>query len=220
MAKKITRTEPEVKAVVKAETVKKAKKIVKAEPAKQVEPAPSPMPFPQVYVDAKRQTFMRVGENAGVAGFLTMRNNQVTVEYLSDISELKMVACTKSFQEAARPYITSKLPKSPLAGQVLDAIIDSKDRSQTDFISGLVAKNAANLKANPKTTKTPKTNGATHKAAKTQAGLISLGDILDELKMDGKKARIILRKNLTKPDAGWAWPADQKAAVVKLLKGE
>ena len=50
-------------------------------------------------------------------------------------------------------------------------------------------------------------------------GLITIQQIAQELNMEPGEARAILRKsNTPKPDAGWAWPQQEVAAIKKVLK--
>lgn len=50
-------------------------------------------------------------------------------------------------------------------------------------------------------------------------GLISIGDIADEMKIEPRIARGILRDSKTpKPDAGWAWPKTEVDAIKALIK--
>jgi hypothetical protein len=49
-------------------------------------------------------------------------------------------------------------------------------------------------------------------------GLISIGQIATELRLDPREARAILRKkNIEKPTAGWAWSEEEVLAIKKLL---
>lgn len=49
-------------------------------------------------------------------------------------------------------------------------------------------------------------------------GLVTLADICAELKIEPRDARKTLRNKVEKPDAGWAWPADEAAKVKAILK--
>ncbi|MGE0366962.1 MAG: hypothetical protein AB7Q00_14640 [Phycisphaerales bacterium] len=49
-------------------------------------------------------------------------------------------------------------------------------------------------------------------------GLVSIQDIAEEMKLDPREARQILRKHAEKPSWGWAWAADKVAGIKKLLK--
>ena len=49
-------------------------------------------------------------------------------------------------------------------------------------------------------------------------GLISIGEICEELKINPRDARKILRNRVEKPDAGWAWPPSEVPSIKKLLK--
>lgn len=50
-------------------------------------------------------------------------------------------------------------------------------------------------------------------------GLISIADIAEELKMEPREARGILRKaKIEKPDAGWAWSKNEVDTIKKLLQ--
>ena len=52
----------------------------------------------------------------------------------------------------------------------------------------------------------------------TEGGSITLAALCAELGIDGKKARIILRKKMTKPGAGWVFTAEDAATVRGWLK--
>lgn len=50
-------------------------------------------------------------------------------------------------------------------------------------------------------------------------GLVSVADIAEELKMEPREARAILRKqNVEKPEAGWAWPSNEIKAITKIIR--
>lgn len=52
----------------------------------------------------------------------------------------------------------------------------------------------------------------------TRDGLITIGDICEQLNMNPRDARKILRGKVEKPPHGWAWSADEAAKIKKLLK--
>lgn len=49
-------------------------------------------------------------------------------------------------------------------------------------------------------------------------GLVTLADLCAELKIEPRDARKTLRNKVEKPDAGWAWPADEAAKIRTILK--
>lgn len=50
-------------------------------------------------------------------------------------------------------------------------------------------------------------------------GLVSIGEIAQELKIEPRIARGVLRDTKTpKPDAGWAWPKDQVEKIKSIIK--
>lgn len=50
-------------------------------------------------------------------------------------------------------------------------------------------------------------------------GLVSIGDIADEMKIEPRIARGILRDTKTpKPDAGWAWPKNEVDGIKAIIK--
>lgn len=49
-------------------------------------------------------------------------------------------------------------------------------------------------------------------------GVMTIGNIADELGISPRLARGILRDHMDKPADGWQWPADQTAPIVKLIK--
>lgn len=52
-----------------------------------------------------------------------------------------------------------------------------------------------------------------------RSGLVSIGDIAEELKVLPRDARAALRSlKIEKPDAGWAWPDDEAQKIKKRLK--
>jgi hypothetical protein len=56
------------------------------------------------------------------------------------------------------------------------------------------------------------------RAPVSRDGLVSIGDICDELGMNPRDARKILRNKVEKPDAGWAWTPKEAEAIKKILK--
>lgn len=52
----------------------------------------------------------------------------------------------------------------------------------------------------------------------SREGLVTLAEICEELKIEPRDARKTLRNKVEKPDAGWAWPADEAAKVKAILK--
>lgn len=101
------------------------------------------------------------------------------------------------------------VPPSPQSAPIVPAKTAAK-------IKKAVAK-ADKPAAAPKTraVKSPK-NAPTEKSAAV-AGDITLASICDDLKISAKSARAILRRHMTKPDAGWAFDKKSAAAVRKLL---
>jgi len=60
------------------------------------------------------------------------------------------------------------------------------------------------------------------KRARKEAGMMSVGDIAEELNMDPKEARIILRslvkqEKLVKPDVGWNWMPEEAGKIKQLI---
>ncbi|USN16749.1 hypothetical protein STRZYGA_00280 [Brevundimonas phage vB_BpoS-Strzyga] len=103
------------------------------------------------------------------------------------------------------------VPPSPQSAPIVPAKTAAK-------IKKAVAKTTdAKPAAAPKTraVKSPK-NAPTEKSAAV-AGDITLASICDDLKISAKSARAILRRHMTKPDAGWAFDKKSAAAVRKLL---
>ncbi len=49
-------------------------------------------------------------------------------------------------------------------------------------------------------------------------GLVTIAEICNELGMNPRDARKILRNKVEKPDAGWAWPKSEVASIKKMLK--
>jgi hypothetical protein len=67
------------------------------------------------------------------------------------------------------------------------------------------------------------TEGAKKAPRPSKDGLVSVAEVAVSLGKDAKACRIALRKsNTPKPDAGWAWPADEleaiKAVILKHIK--
>jgi hypothetical protein len=59
-----------------------------------------------------------------------------------------------------------------------------------------------------------------HTAPKSREGLVTLAEIATALTLDPADLRKLLRKNnVTKPDAGWAWPQNEVEDVKKMLGG-
>lgn len=238
MAKKMTRattsdvpeTNAELNAIIDAPVkTKRTKKpvVIVAPVVQDDEPEDEVSPivpaYAQVFVDSHRHSYLDVGTCGNdIRSFMTMRQDCITVEHIADTSFLTPIACLKTYQEAVRPYITSKLPKSPLASKVLDVILDCEDVTQSNFVGPIVQSQSSLVNATkPAGAKQPKAKK--DKVAKTSsvpAGFVTLASILAEINMDGKKARIVLRKNLTKPEAGWAWAADEKDDIIALLTGK
>lgn len=52
----------------------------------------------------------------------------------------------------------------------------------------------------------------------SREGLITLAEICAELKIEPRDARKTLRGKVEKPEAGWAWPADEAKKVKAILK--
>ena len=85
---------------------------------------------------------------------------------------------------------------------------------------------AAGLVKTPDTPHKPLENEVREKnrtRTKTRApvsrdGLVSIGDICDEIGMNPRDARKILRNKVEKPDAGWAWTPKDAEAIKALLK--
>lgn len=101
------------------------------------------------------------------------------------------------------------VPPSPQSAPIVPAKTAAK-------IKKAVAKTTdAKPAAAPKTraVKSPK-NAPTEKSA---AVAVTLASICDDLKISAKSARAILRRHMTKPDAGWAFDKKSAAAVRKLL---
>ncbi|USN16540.1 hypothetical protein POLEWNIK_00140 [Brevundimonas phage vB_BpoS-Polewnik] len=104
------------------------------------------------------------------------------------------------------------VPPSPQSAPVVPAKTAAK-------IKKAVAKTtaAAEKLTTPKTraVKSPKT-ASTEKSAAV-AGDITLASICADLNVAPKSARAILRRHMTKPDAGWAFDKKTAAVVRKLL---
>lgn len=58
---------------------------------------------------------------------------------------------------------------------------------------------------------------AQRSAKPSKAGLVTIQSIGDELKIDQRECRQILRKHAKKPAVGWAWPDDEVAGIRELL---
>lgn len=48
-------------------------------------------------------------------------------------------------------------------------------------------------------------------------GLVTIGDIADELEITPREARAKLRGKISKPAAGWAWPSDEVDKIKELI---
>lgn len=52
----------------------------------------------------------------------------------------------------------------------------------------------------------------------SKEGLTTIQSLGEELGIDPRECRVILRKHSSKPDAGWAWPEGEVGAIRDLLK--
>lgn len=69
-----------------------------------------------------------------------------------------------------------------------------------------------------KKTRVPKKNQPRGAVKASRGGLVTLAEICAEINMEPRDARKKLRGKVDKPDAGWAWPADEADDVRKVLK--
>jgi hypothetical protein len=51
-----------------------------------------------------------------------------------------------------------------------------------------------------------------------KSGLITANEIAEQLKVEGRDVRAILRSKMPKPAVGWAFPADQVDSIKKLIR--
>lgn len=216
---------PPVLPAKSADSMKPAKKPA-APKAVKLAAVKEPLPF--CYLDYNKHTFLVVQRKDGIAALLTMRSDVIDIEYHreDEIFFQSLTPCARqdSMKDAVRTHVKSTLPKSDLAGKVLNAIIFSTDPDQVDFVGDIVAQQAAAALTSGTGKKTSTKARKARKTAKTasvkasRVGFITLAEIASELKFDPKHIRVQLRTHLTKPDGGWAWPVAEKDAVVKSIK--
>jgi hypothetical protein len=193
------------KAAVQQPAVKRVTKAAK--------PAAIEWAVPNVYVDDERHTFIQVGSQIGVPAYLSSRLGYVTVEYGgSGFPAVKPTKYAKPFKQAIAPYTKAggnELDVSSLAQQVIDAIEANNNPARNDFIDTVVKANKA---ANKPTPSRAKPASKTSKPAST-AGFVTLKQLLDEFKLDGKLVRGKLRAHYTKPAEGWVWLEKEAEAI-------
>ncbi|USN16566.1 hypothetical protein POLEWNIK_00400 [Brevundimonas phage vB_BpoS-Polewnik] len=67
--------------------------------------------------------------------------------------------------------------------------------------------------------KKPKREPKPEKVKIDKTGLISVGEIAEQMGIEARDARGALRKQkVEKPDGGWLWPADKVEAIKKVIK--
>ena len=174
--------------------------------------------IPDVYVDSKRNTYICIGSQIGIDAYITSRLGYITIEYHgSGMPELKPTRYEKPFKLAIKPYTKAGgnvLDVSSLAQQVIDAIEANDDPARDDFISTVVKANKAANKPTPSSAK-PKAKSGVGKAQRAgpMTGFVTLKQLLDEFKLDGKLVRGKLRAHYTKPVEGWVWLEKEAEAI-------
>lgn len=103
------------------------------------------------------------------------------------------------------------VPPSPQSAPIVPAKTAAKIKKAV----AKTTKPAADAAPKTRAVKSPKTAPAEKSAA--VAGDITLASICADLNVAPKSARAILRRHMTKPDAGWAFDKKTAAAVRKLL---
>jgi hypothetical protein len=189
-------------------------------------------------IDDNRKSYLYVGKQKNAEAFLVFSEKQIEVQYmLSDrVEKLKpAVHNYATVQDAARVFIKSKLPKDQISQQVLDAIVESKDATQSDFISDVIAANVVAAKAADAAAKSEnkdfdlkKKSASTNSTKSTKASRevpanhFALSDILKKHNLDGKRVRAVLRVKMNdshKHNAGWFFKISERATVeAQILK--
>ena len=180
---------------------------------------------PLVFVDSEAHTFIQVGTQLPeqVPAYLTSRLGYVTIEYHgTGFPDLKPLKYTKPFAEAVKPYTPAggnELDVSSLARDVIIRIVSNTDPDCTDFLSPIVAANKAANKPTPSRAKPAgKASSKPGKKPAMTGDFVTLAQLLEEFKLDGKKVRGKLRAHYTKPAEGWVWMAKEADAIRTEMK--
>lgn len=98
----------------------------------------------------------------------------------------------------------------------IDWEIPQPDLNQCLFAAGLQSvKHEAEPEEKPNKVRKVRAPSA---APVSRDGLITLAEICEELKMEPRDARKILRDKVEKPDAGWCWPPEEAKKIKAILK--
>ena len=226
-------TKPARKLAVPKKSETKATPAPKKTPAK---PDAKPTTV-RLFVDENRHSFLQVGERAGAKAFLTFGEKQVEVVYLSEEKSAKLANAAHSFttmRDASHAFIKSKQPKSALAAQVLDAILDAKE-DKLDYLADIIASNAEaqkkagsiaeqakgfnfakkNVSGTKAKSKDKNASGETRKR-EVPNGYFALGEVLSKFNLDGKRTRAVLRVKMSeqhKSGEGWFFKTSERANV-------
>ena len=176
---------------------------------------------PDVYVDDKRNTYVCVGTQLPerVPAYLTSRMGYVTVEYHGKaFPAIKPIPYDKPFKDAIKPYTEAggnELDVSSLARQVLALIEANTDPARNDFIGPVVASNVASGKAASAAKPASKAKSGKQASSKPASlvGFVTLKQLLEEFKLDGKLVRGKLRAHYEKPVEGWVWLEKEADAI-------
>jgi hypothetical protein len=177
-------------------------------------PAAIAWAVPNVFVDNERHTFIQIGSQIGVPAYITSRLGYVTIEYHGKgMPELKPTKFDKPFKQAIESLLkgAGQLDVSSLAKQVIDAINGNDDPARDDFIDTVVKANKAANK--PASNAKPATKASTKASKPDRTGFVTLKQLLDEFKLDGKLVRGKLRAHYTKPADGWIWLEKEADAI-------